>query len=228
MTGRGRLGVLGGTFDPIHLGHLSAALTGRRALALDEVLLIPSHQPPHRSAPPQVSTFHRFAMVSLATMSDPCLVASDFELMRPGLSYTAVTLRALHAEGHAASQIFFIIGIDAFADIATWHDYPAVLGFAHFAIVSRPGQSFDVLRARLPGLSPEMIDVGFYPPSAAQTSSPHIFLVRGDTPDVSSTDIRQRAARGASLAGLVPPEVERHIERHRLYASRKEVSSEKG
>jgi nicotinate-nucleotide adenylyltransferase len=219
MSRERRTGVLGGTFDPIHVGHLAAAEAACAALGLDEVLFSASHQPPHRTAPPRASTFHRFAMVSLAVGAHPRFVASDLELLAAGPSFTADALRALHAAGFPASQLFFITGTDAFAEIATWHDYPAVLDLAHFVVISRPGQSFGRLRTRLPRLAERMCEVTADPPSDQRAASPCIFLVHADTPDVSSTEIRARAAAGEPLAGLVPPEVERHIRRHRLYAS---------
>jgi nicotinate-nucleotide adenylyltransferase len=217
MIAPSRTGVLGGPFDPIHLGHLSAARAASRALALNEVLFIPSNEPPHRSARPRASAFHRFAMVALAVDAHEAFVASDLELRTAGPSFTAVTLRALHAAGRPASQLFFIIGTDAFAEIATWHDYPAILGLAHYVVISRPGQSFDRLRDRLPGLSGRMCEVSTEPPGEDRVASPCIFLVHADTPDVSSTEIRTRAAAGEPLTGLVPADVERHIRRHRLY-----------
>ena len=213
-----RTGILGGTFDPIHLGHLAAAAAASDALALDEVLFITSSLPPHRDAQPRASAFHRFAMVSLAVDPHPGFVASDVELLRDGPSYTAETLRTLHAEGHPASQLFFITGTDAFAEIATWHGYPEVLDLAHFVVISRPGRSFDDLRSRLTPLLPRMREVGASE-AAAGDDRPAIHLVRAHTPEASSTEVRARAAAAKSLAGLVPPEVERHIVRHRLYAS---------
>src|SRR5690348_12312962 len=102
-----RLGVFGGTFDPIHVGHLDAAAAARSALALDDVLFLPSHVPPHRSADPRATMFHRFAMVALATNGLAASRVSDLELRRPGASYTYETLLALHAEGWAPSQLFF-------------------------------------------------------------------------------------------------------------------------
>jgi nicotinate-nucleotide adenylyltransferase len=225
MTRR-RTGVLGGTFDPIHLGHLAAAAAARTALALDEVLFIPSNDPPHRAADPGASAFHRFAMVALAVGPYDGFLASDVEVQTPGPSFTAVTLRALHATGRPASQLFFITGTDAFAEIATWHDYPAVLGLAHFVVISRPGQSFERLRARLPHLAGKMCEVTATPPDEDRAESPCVFLVHADTPNVSSTEIRARAAAGAPLTGLVPADVERHIERHRLYASQSRTRTE--
>jgi nicotinate-nucleotide adenylyltransferase len=215
----GRIGILGGTFDPVHEGHMAAADAACRALALDRVVLMPSHQPPHRPAEPLASAFHRFAMVSLATSARPHLVASDLELGRPGPSFTSDTLGDLHRSGFQASQLFFIIGTDAFAEIAAWHDYPALLELAHFVVIARPGKSFASLHDRLPALAPRMRTVGGDPDGSPDAGSCAIFLVDAATPDVSSTEIRDRAARRLSLAGLVAPEVERHIRKHGLYGS---------
>jgi nicotinate-nucleotide adenylyltransferase len=225
------VGVLGGTFDPIHLGHLALARQAADALGLDRVLLLPARTPPHRPVDPSASAFHRFAMVALAAASDGRLAASDLELTRPGTSYTADTLRALQQTGRQAWQIFFLTGADAFAEIAMWREYPAVLDLAHFVACSRAGVAATSLPAVLPDLAPRMIPVpvpgaealGHHravvmgrPESAHQTS---IFLLDCLTPDVSSTVIRARARAGLPLAGLVPPEVDNHIRRHGLYGT---------
>jgi nicotinate-nucleotide adenylyltransferase len=227
-----RVGVLGGTFDPIHLGHLAVARQAADSLGLDRVLLLPSRTPPHRPVDPSASVFHRFAMVALSASTDSRLVASDLELGRPGASYTADTLRALRATGLEGWQIFFLTGADAFAEIATWREYPAVLDLAHFVACSRAGVAATSLPDRLPGLAARMI------PVPAVTASPgsedpglhqigggpgakgpetRVFLLDCSTPDVSSTGIRARARAGRPLAGLVPPEVDDYIRRHGLY-----------
>lgn len=213
----GRTGILGGTFDPVHLGHLAAAEGACEALGLDRVLLIPSHHPPHRPSEPRASAFHRFAMVSLAVQGRPRLVASDVELQRPGMSFTADTLRRLAEIGYRASQLFFITGTDAFAEVATWREYPAVLDLAHFVVISRPGLSFGALRARLPQLATRMRPAE--PQGGSSREDRSIFLVDAPTPDVSSTSVRERAGRGAPLAGLVTPAVEQHILKHGLYGA---------
>src|SRR5262245_34091585 len=118
-----RLGILGGTFDPIHYGHLDAAAAARSALSLDEILLVPASDPPHRPVDPRASGFHRFAMAALATRDIEGCRLSDLELQRSGPSYTALSLRDLHGAGWKPSQLFFILGADAFAEIASWHDY---------------------------------------------------------------------------------------------------------
>jgi nicotinate-nucleotide adenylyltransferase len=213
----GRTGVLGGTFDPVHEGHVAAAEVARKALALDQVLFVPSHRPPHRAAEPRASAFHRFAMVSLAVAPHPSFMASDVELGRPGPSYTADTLRRLHEVGYEASQLFFILGTDAFAEIATWRDYPAVLDLAHFVVVARPGQAIGLMSERASDLVARMRLLVDGVPGGAAGPECAVFVLNAVTPHVSSTEIRDRAARGASLARLVAPEVERHIARHRLY-----------
>jgi nicotinate-nucleotide adenylyltransferase len=129
MTVARRIGLLGGTFDPIHVGHMAAAAAARTTLQLDEVLLLTSNVPPHRPQP-AASVHHRFAMVALAAQDDERLRASDIELLAPGPSYTSATLERLHAHGYAPSQLFFIAGADAFADIATWRHYPDFLDAA--------------------------------------------------------------------------------------------------
>jgi nicotinate-nucleotide adenylyltransferase len=200
------VGILGGTFDPIHLGHLEAASAARNALSLDRVLLLPSRTPPHRSMEPGASVYHRFAMTAIAANGREGMLASDLELRRDGPSYTALTLEALQHEGFAPSQLVFIIGSDAFAEIGTWYDYPRLLTLANFVVVSRPGAPFSMAE-RIP-----------VPQSGIPRSAPTSILhVDAKTPDVSSTDIRRRVASGESIEGVVPPCVAEHIRRHRLY-----------
>ena len=218
MNEAARIGILGGTLDPIHFGHLDTALAAREALALDRVVIIPSRIPPHRQAQPLASPYHRFAMAALAVNGVEGLLVSDVELRAPGPSYTADTL--MHYRdglGLEASQIFFITGADAFADIATWSRYPEVLDLAHFVAVSRPGAPVSGLRQQLPALKDRMrlpvrrsdLDV-----RAGRTS---IYLVDAPTSDVSSTEIRRRLVADQPLAGLVPEAIERHIQQHGLY-----------
>lgn len=212
-----RVGLLGGTFDPIHVGHLSAAVAVRDVLALDRVVLIPSSVPPHRPAQPRASGCHRFAMAAMAAQAAPGLEASDIELSASGPSYTVTTLSRFHAAGFAPSQLFFIIGVDAFAEIATWRHYPAVLDSAHFLVVSRPGHDHEHAVARVPELRSRLIDLRGGAPAGAMTASPSVIFLDAETPDVSSTLVRQRLTKGLSIEGLVPPAVERHIARHHLY-----------
>jgi nicotinate-nucleotide adenylyltransferase len=208
-----RIGILGGTFDPIHCGHMAAAVAARDAFDLAEVLVLPSRIPPHRTVQPLASPFHRFAMAALAVAGVAAVVASDDELRQEGPSYTADTLDRQHARGLRASQIFFITGADAFADIATWKRYPEVMGLANFVVVSRPGHRIDSLPSRLPALADRMRTTVEPLPA-----NPSIFLLQAATPEVSSTVVRERLRRGEPLTGLVPPLVETHILQHRLYS----------
>jgi nicotinate-nucleotide adenylyltransferase len=209
-----RIGILGGTLDPIHCGHLAAAAAARDAFDLPRVLIVPAHVPPHRPARPVASAYHRFAMAALAVSGMSGVEACDDELRAGGPSYTADTLERLHARGYRPPQIFFITGADSFADIATWKRYPHVLDLAHFVVVSRPGYAIDAMAERLPDLRARMRPAASPARTDAETL---IFLLQAPTPDVSSTVVRDRLRGGESLAGLVPPLVETHIHQHHLY-----------
>lgn len=197
-----KVGILGGTFDPIHEGHLTAAAVVTRALSLDRVVLLPSRTPPHRAMEPRASIYHRFAMTALAA-AERELIVSDLELRRDGPSYTATTLEALHGEGFQPSQLYFITGSDAFAEVETWFDYPRLLSLANFAVVSRPG-------------APRPADLLADFASSIPTTT-NVISVEANTPDVSSTEIRRRVGAGEPIDGLVPASVAGHIRRHSLY-----------
>ena len=219
MRTRPRVGIVGGTFDPIHAGHLAAARAAGRALELDAVRFIPSARPPHRPDSPRASEYHRVEMIRLAIAEaidrarPTRWEVSDLELRPDGPSFTFDTLAALRREGLSPLQIFFVTGADAFAEIATWHRYPEVLDAAHFAVVTRPGTTLDSLRGRLPDLAPRMTTAQI----ALDAQDPRIILIESDTPDVSSTEIRRRASLHEPLTGLVTPAVAAYIAQHSLY-----------
>jgi len=215
-----RLGILGGTLDPVHFGHLDAAEAALQALALDELWLVPSHDPPHRLLDPLASPFHRFAMVSLVAAEHPAYRASDIELRRAGPSYTIDTLKELHGQGWQPAQLFFIVGVDAFADVASWRAYPAVLEAANFVVIPRAGAAAQVA-LHAPELATRVTAVGAAPANSAET---RIFAVEGRTRDVSSSLIRQRLRHNESIADLVPAAVERHIMTYGLYRSGRELA----
>ncbi len=217
------LGVLGGTFDPIHHGHIAAGLRAQAALGLDAVMVVPSHIPPHRVA--GASPVDRLEMARLAAAERPGWTASDIELKRQGPSYTFDTLTSLRAE--STSQFFFIIGADAFAEIATWSRYPALLDLAHFAVVARPGITLHSLQARVPDLADRMTTPDFFKPPTYATASvgkqtapgekTRVILIETETPDVSSTEVRRRVRAGLDIRHLVPESVAAYITTHRLY-----------
>lgn len=211
---RQRIGILGGTLDPIHVGHVETALRARQAVRLSSVIIMPARVPPHRQRGPAASPFHRFAMAALAVNGIDDMWASDEELVSDGPSYTALTLERFHGRGVAPSEIFFITGADAFAEIETWYRYPHVLELANFVVISRPGLSAVASVDRIPELRKRVMPMAVEVPVSAP---PSVFLVDASTPDVSSTEVRRRLRAGESVHGLVPESVERHIRQHRLY-----------
>lgn len=194
-----RIGVLGGTFDPIHLGHVQVADQVAEAIGLDQVLFVPAGQPWMKSQP-RADAVDRLAMVKAAIGRDPRFTASGVDLDRPGPTYAVDTLSDLrHAfsvehPGEQASW-YFIAGADALADFMRWHQPERVLAMAHLIGVTRPGHRLDS-----PGVPQE-----------------HLTLLQVDSMDVSSTTIRAMVREGASIQGLVDPLVEDYIARHGLY-----------
>jgi nicotinate-nucleotide adenylyltransferase len=207
------LGVLGGTFDPIHLAHLRIAVEVREALRLDRVLLVPSADPPHRE-PPHAPAEHRLEMARLAAATDPTLEVSDLELRRSGPSYTVDTLAEL-AAARPGVELWFVIGSDAFAELDTWHEPERLFELANFAVVERPG-------VRVRGLA-ELLPARFVPflrgtpRGLAHASGHEVRVVSVPGLDISATDIRRRIVGGASIRYLVPEPVREYIEKHGLY-----------
>jgi nicotinate-nucleotide adenylyltransferase len=210
-----RIGILGGTFDPVHLGHIDVADAAHKALGLTELFVVTSNVPPHRPQP-IASAYHRFAMVAMAIQERPYWRAADLELRFDAPSYTSRTLTRFHDRGYDPIQLFFIIGADAFAEIASWRDYPNILEAAHFAVVSRPGYPAFEMPERLPQLSGRMAMRAL---DALNSPIPMIILLDATTLDISSTAIRGRLALGESIEGLMPLRVQQHIEQHGLYSS---------
>jgi nicotinate-nucleotide adenylyltransferase len=207
------IGLLGGTFDPFHRGHLDVARAAIEVLRLAEIWIVPARMPPHRDRP-LASAAHRFAMAALAIQEQPALRLSDLEMDTAGPSYTTETLDRLSAAGVDPGGLCFITGADAFLEIRSWKGYPRLLDRCHFAVVSRPGTPAGRMRAALPELADRMVDV-----PAPSPSRPSILLVDVGTAPVSSTDVRQARADGRPLTDLVPPAVAAYIDRHRLYAA---------
>lgn len=212
-----RLGLFGGTFDPIHAGHLDVVEGARRALALDRVVVVPARVPPHRASP-GASAAHRFAMAALALRGNPHVVLSDLEMQSDEPSYTDATLDRLAAQGIDTRRLFLVTGADAFREIATWRSYPDLLDRCHFVVVSRPGHPALDLQGALPTLSGRMIASG--PAFSGHFDGPKVILVDAPTAPVSATDIRRRIADGISVQGLVADDVATYIDKHELYKER--------
>jgi nicotinate-nucleotide adenylyltransferase len=206
-----RRGWLGGTFDPIHEGHLDVARAAHSSLGLSGVTVVPSNIPPHRSQP-VASAEHRVAMTRLAA-SEPWLDVSMVEIDAPGPSYTAMTMDRLEQSGTDLRTLVVVTGADAFAGILTWHRAGELVDRVTFAVVSRPGHPAPALRAQLPGLAPRMCTASDW----ATRTGPSIVLVDAPTSPVSSTMVRAAVAAGHSLSGLVPAPVASYIAAHGLY-----------
>jgi nicotinate-nucleotide adenylyltransferase len=185
-----KLGILGGTFDPIHLGHLRAAETAREALALESVAFVPAHLPPHRPEA-TASARDRFAMLALATAGNSRFGVSDLELEREGPSYTVDTLRALRASNPGAEMVL-IVGSDTFPEMSTWRDHETVFALATVAVVGRPG-------------------------AAALPDGRQAIAVEGAGLPISSTEIRRRVGQRRSIRYLVVDAVAEYIEKRGLY-----------
>jgi nicotinate-nucleotide adenylyltransferase len=196
------LGVLGGTFDPVHRGHLALAEGARAALSLERVLLVPCAVPPHKPTAHVLAAYHRLEMLYLAAEGWPGLAVAADEIYRGGVSYTIDTLHALRASG---LRPVFIAGSDALAEIATWREPEALLREFDFVAVGRPKD-----------LGSERVAAG-PPPNLPIGPGGRIVTVPLEVPPISSSLVRARAAAGEPLSDLVPPRVARYIQRHHLY-----------
>ena len=195
-----RLGVFGGTFDPVHAGHLIAAEDARAALSLDEVLFVPAGEPWFKSYRRITPAHHRLAMVRLAVRGNPHFSVSDMEIRREGPSYTIDTLAELR-RARPDAELFVILGVDALREIDRWRNPRRLFQMATVAGMARPGASLDpsVLNAAIPG------------------ASDRLRLIQSALIDISGTDIRRRVAAGASIRYRVPHAVVQYIRTHNLY-----------
>ena len=193
-----RIGVMGGTFDPIHLGHLVAAEEAHWQFGLDRVVFVPAGRPwqkPVGVTPPE----DRYQMAVLATASNPAFAVSRLEIDHPGPTYTVDTLRRLRTEQADGTRLYFIIGADAILQLLTWKEPDQVLAQAEFIAATRPGFDLDRLVSQVPG-APGRVHRMEIPALA-----------------ISASDIRARVARGAPFRYLVPDGVARYIHEHGLY-----------
>jgi nicotinate-nucleotide adenylyltransferase len=214
-----RLGILGGTFNPIHLGHLVLAETFRERLALDRVLFVPAGTPPHKPAGELVAGLHRYAMVSLAVAGHPGFVACPVEVERPGASYSVDTVELLAGDWPGA-RFFFLMGSDTFLDLPTWRT-PERLGvFATLAVGHRAGSSFDPEGPTARGVLARLGRPSWrrVPPVSPETLAPgDCALVETRSVAVSAREVRERLAIGESARYQVPLAVAEYIASHRLY-----------
>jgi nicotinate-nucleotide adenylyltransferase len=209
------IGILGGTFDPIHYGHLRPAQEVLRGLDLAEVLIIPAANPPHRR-PPLATAQQRMHMAGLAVAEFPGLRVDDREIIRGGPSYTVLTLESLREE-FGARPLCLLLGLDAFEGLGTWHQWQRLPELAHFVVMTRPGWSLpsvDVLpawtRGRLAHAAGDL----------ARVSTGKIYFQTVTPQDISATRIREAIARGEPVDGLLPPAVLDYLRANRIYLNR--------
>lgn len=203
-----RLGILGGTFDPIHYGHLFIAEEARVQFGLDQIVFIPSGHPPHKRHIAVTAAQSRYIMTQLGTQDNSYFCCSSLEIDRKGLSFTVDTLAALR-EQIPEADLYYITGIDAIAEILTWKEPEQVVRAATFIAATRPGFDLAQLQTRLPT---------FY--------LDRILMLRTTALNISSTEIRQRIQENRSARYLTPDSVLQYIEDHQLYSANKETLQE--
>ena len=193
-----RIGVLGGTFDPIHNGHLYLAKEIQKRLCLGRVIFIPAHFPPHKKGVKVTSARHRYSMVKLAIKGINGFQASDVEIKRKGRSYSIQTLRQLRKLYGTRAEIFFITGSDSLREIDIWKDLRGILELCRFVVVKRP--RFSIVNPRR-----------------------SFIILHIDAKDISATEVRKRISCGQSIKKLVPAKVKSYIKRNDLYSTTKNI-----
>lgn len=199
-----RIGLMGGTFDPIHLGHLVTAEAVRNEFDLERILFIPAGCPPHKLNEKVTDARHRYLMTLLATASNPYFSVSAIELERSGPSFTIDTVRSLVKEYGETAELYFITGADAFVELDTWNDIDELLTLCHFVAATRPGIEYSMDR----------VLAHFAPESRSR-------IHRLTTPElaISATDIRKRVQDHRSIRYIVPDHVVQYIAKEKLYLS---------
>ncbi len=223
-----RIALYGGTFDPVHNGHLTVARVLLRLFKLDTVLFIPAHIAPHKRGTPPTSPLHRYAMLALATQHEPQLRLSTVELEAPERPYTVETLARLQSECGVGGRLFFVMGADSWAEVTMWREWERLLSMSDHLVVTRPGHELttahvgDVIRQRVVDLrGADAAEVAGA--LAAAGDARKIYLTDAVFADVSATEIRRAVARRveASAAAIeplpIPPPVAEYIAKHRLY-----------
>jgi nicotinate-nucleotide adenylyltransferase len=194
-----KIGVMGGTFDPIHYGHLFAAAEARSAIGLDRVIFVPSGSPPHKNYGSMASPEDRYAMTKLAISGNPKFEISSIETGREGSSYTVDTLREF-ALIYPGSEFFLITGLDAALDITNWHRYPDILSLCSVVVIARSGYIRDKIKELDAVIKESLI------------------ILDTKTIDISATDIRNRLRAGARIRYMTPDAVCQYIEKKKLYS----------
>jgi len=213
-----KIGLFGGTFNPIHLGHLRSAEEVREAFALDHIYFVPAAQPPHKGGSDLAPATHRLRMVELAVADNPSFSASAIELDRPGISYSIDTIRHFLTALQPAC-LLFILGLDAFRELATWKDYATIPQLCDLLVTSRPGMPTPLPAQLLPVALKTLF---WYDPTTnvyRHTSGHSLILHEIAGLDIAASAIRGKVREGKSIRYLVHPSVEAYITHHALYQS---------
>jgi nicotinate-nucleotide adenylyltransferase len=222
-----RIGIMGGTFDPIHLGHLRAAEEIYWAFGLDRIIFVPAARPPHKEEVVAASAMHRYEMVSLATVFTPYFTVSPIELQREGKSYSVETVREFQRLSGPDTNLYFVVGVDAFLEMSEWREAKELLTLTRVIVTARPGWRLDEVehllapeQRRLLGhptfryLKVSEVD----PERVEEAPAPRqVLLVEVVSLDIASREIRQLVEEGRSIRHLVPDTVAAYMAKNRLY-----------
>jgi nicotinate-nucleotide adenylyltransferase len=213
-----RAAIYGGTFDPVHNGHLKVARSVQKLFELDEVILIPACVPPHKRSAGVTSAFHRFAMLALATEADDQLTVSTVELDQPDRPYAVDTVARMQQMLGPDCRMFFVMGADSWSEITTWREWERLLKMCDHIVVTRPGYELPTDKDRGSVVDLRRKDSQAIQAIIYESQSPQVFVTDAVFEDVSATTIRAAAKHGQpQLATMVPPEVANYIEKYELY-----------
>jgi nicotinate-nucleotide adenylyltransferase len=227
MDQRKRIAIYGGTFDPVHIGHLEIARRVSQLFAIDEFLFVPALTAPHKFDREVSSPLHRYAMLALATQTEPRLLVSTFEMDEPARRYTVDTLDHFRSEFEVVADLFFVMGADSWAEITTWREWRRLMTMANLIVVTRPGVEFSAAHVGQ-DVAERVVDLrgetnGGMPATVAPGGR-KIFVTDAVMLDVSATQVRKAAREnpGEELDRLVSPAVANYIRKYRLYRNRNE------
>ena len=214
MCSQQRFALYGGTFDPVHTGHLEIARRVTELFEIEKLLFVPAHMAPHKIGRPVTDPIHRYAMLALATQNDPKLLISTFELDAPDRRYTVDTIEHFQRLFGEASELFFIMGADSWSEITTWREWERLLTMTNHIVVTRPG--YEVAMAHVGAIAERIVDLTTGKGAAGQQG---IFFTDAVMNDVSATNIRRLASEGRTkeLAGMVPGPVLEYIRKYGIY-----------
>lgn len=221
MEQRRRIAIYGGTFDPVHLGHLAIARRVTQIFHISQLLFMPARVAPHKFDQPVLSGFHRYAMLALATQNDAELCVSRFELDGPERQYTVDTLNYYRNRFGDNVDLFFVMGADSWAEITSWREWQRLVKLANLIVVTRPG--VDVVAGEAASRA-KVVDLRGSSSEVSLSDTPQVWITNAVMLDVSATQVRETAARGdhENLAKLVPTEVGNYIRKYDLYRNTNE------